>query len=152
MRYQKPVNVMTKAEMIKSFANVPGRCKMQCPYSADCQHGDYCIFKSVALTLSADNAKISELEEQKKILRGLCELQLNYTKYLEERCLDYYDMIHDYNGGVEKKLWIPPKRKYATKRRKKTVKMLRNRELMDGDPKYADPDRIVTEHVEEVIV
>lgn len=143
---------MTKQDMIKSFANVPGRCKMTCPYSAGCHHGDYCIFKAVALTIQADTAKIKELEKQRNILRGLVDMLRKYAGYLEARCLDYYDMIHDYNGGVEKKLWIPPRRKYAAQRRKKTIKKLRNRELMDGDPRYAENISPHSEPVEEVIV
>lgn len=142
---------MTREEMIRSFVNVPGRCRQQCPYQDRCHHGDFCVFKEAALIMSADKEKIENLREQIHTLRDLVKLVGNYGEYMESRCVEYYDMIHAYNGGVEKKLYIPPRRKLAAKRRKK-AKMLRNRELMDGDPKYADPSIVHQEKIEEVVV
>lgn len=142
---------MTREEMIRSFVNVPGRCRQQCPYQDRCHHGDFCVFKEAALVMSADKEKIENLRKQIQTLRDLIKIVGDYGSYMESRCFEYYDMIHDYNGGVTKKLYIPPKRKMAAKRLKKT-KMLRNRELMDGDPKYADPSNIPKPKVEEVVV
>lgn len=147
---------MTREEMIKSFANAPGRCKMQCPYQKQCHNSDFCVFKEAALIIAADQEKIRELTEQARTMRDLVKIIHQYAKYMEERCFDYYKMIHDYNGGVEKKLWIPPKRRLATMRRRKTVaakkKALRDRTLMDGDPQYAQPSSPPQEKIEEVLV
>ena len=131
---------MTREEMIRSFSNAKGRCKMQCPYSFACNKGNDCVFKDAALVMAADANRMVELKEQLEILKGINKLQLAYTRFMEDRCFDYYDMIHDYNGGVIKKLYISPKRKMAAKRKRRTIKAkkLRNRELMDGDPQYAD--------------
>ena len=142
---------MTREEMIRSFVNVPGRCKQQCPYQDRCHHGDFCVFKEAALIMSADKEKIDNLREQIKTLRGLTKMVADYAGYMESRCYEYYDMIHDYNGGIVKQMYIPPKRKMAAKRMKAT-KRLRNRELMDGDPRYADPSIVPDEKIEEVIV
>ena len=142
---------MTREEMIRSFVNVPARCGQKCPYQDRCHHGDFCVFKEAALIMSADKEKMENLRKQIYTLRDLIKIVGDYGAYMESRCFEYYDMIHDYNGGVEKQLYIPPRRKMAAKRRKKT-KMLRNRELMDGDPQYADPSIEHYEKVEEVIV
>ena len=146
---------MKRDEMIRSFANAPGVCKQQCPYQSQCHHGDYCVFKEVALLLSADAEKIDNLKTQVRMLRDLCGMIINYGKYMEKSCFDYYDAIYAYNGGVEKKLWIPRKRELAARRRRKTMKakkMLRDRELMDGDPRYADPNAHHAEPIPETIV
>ena len=145
---------MKREEMLKSFPNAPGICKQQCPYQGQCHHGDFCVFKEVALLLTADQEKIRYLQAQIKALRDFSKLVLDYGRHMENSCYDYYDAIYAYNGGVEKKLWIPRKRQLATKRRKrnKKLKQLRNRELMDGDPRYADPDAKRYEPVQEVIV
>lgn len=150
---------MTREEMIRSFANTSARCKLQCPYSKTCHHGDFCIFKEVALMLSADKTRLAEMEEQVRIMKELCYVQLGYARYMEQRCFDYYDMIHAYNGGVEKKLWIPPRRRMAAERRRKTkaakaaeAKRVRDKTKLDGDPQYAQNITPPREEAEEVIV
>ena len=153
---------MTREEISRSFVNLSGRCKMNCPYSLQCNHGDYCVMKEAALIMNSDASKIAELTEQNRILKSLNMLQLNYTKFMEERCYAYYDMIHDYNGGVVKKLYIAPKRKMAIQRRKNAARKARKREEemekleleeMDGDPRYAMRNSAKSDYpAEEIIV
>lgn len=146
---------MTREEMIKSFANVPGRCKRQCPYVDKCNFGNFCVFKEAALVMSRDAAKINNLEHQLDIMSSFAKLLNNYIVHLEDICHRYYDMIHDYNGGVVKKLYIPGRRKRATKVKPKRPKMNAKKArdgVYDGDPLYEQKDlNKETYDIEELI-
>ena len=144
---------MTKEEMIRSFNNVKHRCKQQCPYQRTCKNGDFCVLREAALIMASDAIRMKEMEQQIKTLRDLNYLQLDYARFMEERCYDYYDSIHDYNEGVIKKLNISPKRKMAMMRRKKTqkLKQYRDRTKMDGDPRYEKTFTVSKEAPEEMI-
>ena len=142
---------MTREEMMRSFVNAPERCRQNCPYQDRCQRGDFCVFKEAALIMSADKERIGVLERQIKMLRDLIKMVGDYGSYMEACCFDYYDMIHDYNGGAVKEMRLEKRRKKAARRRRQ-LKKLRNHELMDGDPRYAEPVSEPKEKIEEVIV
>ena len=126
----------TRAELIKSFANVSTRCKQQCPYNNVCDHGDYCVFKQAALIMRADDTRVHQADRRADAAINEARIQAGVAKELENVCFQYYDMIHDYNGGVVKKLYIPPARKMATKRLRRTLKGKRLVDR-DGKPEYA---------------
>jgi len=138
---------MTKEEMMRSFLNVRGRCKQNCPYQGQCNGGVLCIFREAALIMRADNERITELKEQRETMRALAELILGYANFMEGRCYEYYDMIHAYNCGHVNKMDLPRYRVLATRKRKRTRKMNAEKEkfyrqhpeLKDGDPRFAMP-------------
>lgn len=152
---------MTREELARVFMSLPGRCKFNCPFSAQCQNGDFCVLKEAALVMLSDASKIRELTEQNGLLKSLGLLQLNYTKFMEERCFEYYDMIHAYNGGVVKQMRLSPKRKMAIQRRKRAARKMKENlkqpkrvEDMDGNPDYAlkTSENTVSEHYPEVFI
>lgn len=144
---------MTREELIRSFRNVSARCKQQCPYQKVCHYGDFCPMAEAALVMSADATRIAALEEKINVLKTELEEQANTNQkvrdamqreidILDAQCYDYYDMIKAYNGGVEKQLYISPKRKYAKERLRRTLrdkKLKKTKDLteLDGDPRYA---------------
>lgn len=142
---------MTRGEMIKSFANVSARCKFQCPYSNTCDSGNFCIFKEVALLLNRDDVNDRYQKEKLMGLKNIAEWMTDYIRFLEAICKDYYDMIHDYNGGVVKKLRIPGKRKKVLSGRPPRMAR-RDRSAYDGDPRYAAPRQTDSEYYKEELV
>jgi len=126
----------TRPELIKSFANINTKCKQQCPYNNVCERGDFCVFKQAALIMRADDTRVQLADRRAEAAIAEARLQAEVAKQYEDVCFQYYDMIHDYNGGVVKKLYIPPARKMATKRLRRTLKARRLVDR-DGKPEYA---------------
>lgn len=146
---------MTKQELIRSFVNAPSKCKQQCMYQKQCHMGDFCVLKEAALIMSSDAVRIAELDDKLTRQKEVEKSDKARIAFLEERCTDYYDSIHDYNGGVVKKLYISPKRKMAAERRRRTVAArAKDKTQFDGDPRYAQnsSDPASKEAAPEVVV
>ncbi len=137
--------------MMASFANVSETCDYKCPYVESCRNRQVCIFKEVALIMRSDKNRIAELEEALRLMKVMSKAELEYSQSLERVCYDYYDMIHDFNGGVVKKVTIPGKHQNAPKLNYRPRMPKRDKTVYDGDPKYGirltDPPEYTGEEI-----
>lgn len=134
-----------------SFANISETCNYNCPYVDSCHNRQYCVFKEIALIMRSDKNRIAELEESLRLMKVMAKSELEYSQGLERACGDYYEMIHDFNSGINKKVVVAGRRKKASSVNYPPKLRKKDKTIYDGDPKYgirlSDPPEYTGEEI-----